>query len=168
MIQPFNGKHPKIHPTCMIHPSAVIIGDVELGPHVSVWPNATLRGDCAKIIVEARSNIQDGAVLHCDEGINLWIGPDVTIGHLAMLHSATIEEGSLIGMHATILQAKIAKETLIAAHSLIRSGQHCEAGCLYAGVPAVKKRELKPSEIAAQRKNAAHYVQLAADYVAQY
>src|SRR5580704_1425665 len=104
IILPWKGKAPKIAPDAFIAPNATIIGDVVIGAQASIWFGCVLRGDVNSIRVGARSNIQDGTVVHVEsEGCATFIGDDVLIGHLAMIHGATLENGSFIGMKATLL-----------------------------------------------------------------
>ena len=100
MIYSFESKSPSIHPSAYIAAEATVIGDVTIGPDVSVWPGAVIRGDVGRIVIGARSNIQDGSVVHVDTGGETILGEDVTVGHLAMIHSCRIESACLIGMSA--------------------------------------------------------------------
>ncbi|UIZ92196.1 gamma carbonic anhydrase family protein [Corynebacterium sp. CNCTC7651] len=163
MIYAFEGKTPQIDPTAYVAPGATIIGDVVLGPEVNIWPGAVLRGDVGRIIVGARSNIQDGSVVHVDTGGETVLGEDVTVGHMAMLHSCVIEDACLIGMSSTVLsRSRVGEGSIIAGGALVREGQEIPAFSLAAGVPAEVKRELEESTREARVKHAAHYVALAA------
>jgi len=120
-----------------IAPGAAVIGSVELGESVSVWFNAVIRGDNDHIKIGDGSNIQDGCILHVDEGYPLDIGQDVTVGHKVMLHGCSIGDGSLIGMNAVVLNgARIGKNCLIGAHALVTEGQEIPDGSLVLGSPA--------------------------------
>lgn len=131
-----------------IAPSASIIGSVTLKQGASVWFNAVLRGDNDLIEIGRNSNIQDGAVLHTDPGIELIVGDNVTVGHRTMLHGCTIGNNSLIGIGSTILNhAKIGGDCLVGAHSLITEGKEFPDGVLILGSPAKVARELETHEI---------------------
>lgn len=156
---------PKIDPTAWVADSAVVIGDVTLGPGVSVWPGAVLRADNAPIVIGARSNVQENAVLHTDPGRPLTIGEDVTIGHLAMLHGCNIGDACLIGIQAVLLNgATLGVGCLVGASALLTEDKVFAAGSLILGTPALVKRALTPAEIEAQRQTAQGYVARAARY----
>lgn len=151
---------PELGKDAWIAASAQVVGKVVLGAQVSVWFNAVLRGDNEPITVGARTNIQDGAVLHNDEGVPLTIGEDVSVGHMAMLHGCTVGNGSLIGMHATILnRAVIGKHCLIGAKTLIPEGKVIPDRSLVVGTPGRIIRELTNEEVARLATGAAHYVE---------
>ncbi|KAF7599731.1 MAG: gamma carbonic anhydrase family protein [Candidatus Dactylopiibacterium carminicum] len=129
--------------------SAHVIGRVILGADASVWFNAVLRGDNEPITIGARTNIQDGCVLHTDPGVPLTIGADVSVGHMAMLHGCTVGEGSLIGMNATLLnRSVIGKHCLIGAKTLIPEGKVIPDRSLVVGTPGRIIRELTDEEVA--------------------
>lgn len=142
-----------------IAPNATVIGDVRLGDNASVWWNATLRGDNDPIHIGAGSNIQDGSVLHTDEGIPMHIGANVTVGHLVMLHGCTIGDGSLIGIGSVILnRAVIGKSSIVGANTLIPEGKVFPDRVLIVGSPGKVVRELSDDEIIRLEKSAQHYV----------
>jgi carbonic anhydrase/acetyltransferase-like protein (isoleucine patch superfamily) len=156
---------PQIHPSAWVSDEAVLIGSVVVGAHTSIWPHAVLRGDNEPIIVGDHSNVQDGAVLHTDWGCPLTLGSYVTVGHLAMLHGCMVEDGALIGLHATLLNnARIGAESLVGAGALVTSGKHFAPRGLIVGSPAQRMRELRPEEIADLRRNAQSYEQHAQEY----
>ncbi|HKT07904.1 MAG TPA: gamma carbonic anhydrase family protein [Gemmatimonadaceae bacterium] len=133
---------PSIHPTAYIHPQAVILGDVSLGAHVSVWPTAVLRGDSDRIVVGDESNVQDGSVLHADHGLPAIVGKRVAIGHRAIVHGAVIEDGCLIGMGCVVLNgARVGAGSIIGAGAVVTEGMQIPPGSLVLGVPA---RVVKP------------------------
>ncbi len=133
--------------TSFIADSADIIGQVEMGSEVSVWFNAVIRGDTDLIQIGSRSNIQDGAVLHTDPGIQLILGQGVTVGHNAMLHGCKIGDFSLIGINSVVLNgAIIGSHTLIAANTLITEGKKIPSGVLVMGNPGKIVRELTKEE----------------------
>jgi len=162
MIYAFEGKAPTIHETAYVAPSATIIGDVTLGPDVNIWPGAVLRGDVGRIVIGARSNIQDGCVVHVDTGGETVLAEDVTVGHMALLHSCTVGPACLIGMSSTVLSRSVVGEgTIIAGGAVVLEGQEIPAFSLAAGVPAKVKRELDPATRADRVAHAAQYVKLA-------
>jgi carbonic anhydrase/acetyltransferase-like protein (isoleucine patch superfamily) len=142
-----------------IAPNASVIGRVKLNRNASVWFGATIRGDTESIIIGQNTNIQDGSVLHADPGYPLSIGPDVTVGHLAMLHGCTIGSNSLIGIGAVVLNgAKIGRNCLIGARALITEGKEIPDGSLVVGAPGRVARTLTESEIQGISRSAEHYV----------
>jgi carbonic anhydrase/acetyltransferase-like protein (isoleucine patch superfamily) len=166
MVRSFRGAIPKIAPSCYIDPSAQVIGDVVIGDGSSVWPNAVLRGDVNFIRVGEGTNIQDNSVLHVDsDGFPLNIGNRVTVGHSVVLHGCTIEDESLIGIGAIVLNgARIGKGSVIAAGALVAEGMEIPAYSLAMGVPAKVRREVTPEERERFRLNAEHYMELRDKY----
>ncbi|ODN43266.1 gamma carbonic anhydrase family protein [Piscirickettsia litoralis] len=172
-VRPFKGIFPKIGDRCYIDGAATVIGDVTLGKDVSVWPTAVLRGDVQKISVGARSNIQDGSVLHVTHdsqyqpgGMPLVIGEDVTVGHQATLHACTIADRCLIGMKATVLDgAKVEPLTIIGAGALVPPGKCLESGYLWVGAPVKKVRALTDKEIEFLSYSAQQYCKLKDEYL---
>jgi carbonic anhydrase/acetyltransferase-like protein (isoleucine patch superfamily) len=152
-----------------VAPNATIIGDVVLESESSVWFNVVIRGDNDTITIGARSNIQDGSVLHTDAGVPLTLGPSVSVGHLVMLHGCTIGEGSLIGIKAVILNgARIGRDCLIGANTLIAEGKTIPDRSLVLGSPGRVLRTLDDVEIAGIRAIADHYVDNARRYRADF
>lgn len=148
--------------------NATIVGKVRLKSNASVWFNAVLRGDNEWIVVGANSNIQDAAVLHADPGIPLHIGDNVTAGHTAMLHGCTIGDNSLIGIGSIILnRAKVGRNCIVGANSLITEGKEFPDGALIVGSPAKVVRDLKDEEIKHNTWSANHYVENAHRFLAQ-
>jgi carbonic anhydrase/acetyltransferase-like protein (isoleucine patch superfamily) len=149
--------------------NATVIGDVVLESESSVWFNVVIRGDNDTITIGARSNIQDGSVLHTDAGVALTLGPSVSVGHLVMLHGCTIGEGSLIGIKAVILNgAKIGRDCLIGANTLIAEGKTIPDRSLVLGSPGRVMRTLGDDEVARIRSIADHYVDNARRYRADF
>ena len=143
-----------------IAPDAQVIGRVELGEDAGIWFGAVLRGDNEPIVVGARTNIQEGAMVHTDPGYPVSIGPDCTIGHHAIVHGATIGANSLVGMGATILNgARIGANCLVGANALVTERKEFPDGSLIVGSPAKALRRLDDAAIAAIRGSAAHYVE---------
>ncbi|WP_010632071.1 gamma carbonic anhydrase family protein [Sporolactobacillus vineae] len=161
------GEHfPKVDPSVFIAPGAQVIGQVVLGARASVWFNAVLRGDEAGIFIGEGSNIQDGTVVHVDAKDPVRVGKNVTVGHNVTLHGCTVEDGSLIGMGATILNgAVIKKGALVAAGALVLENQVVEAGTLVAGVPAKERRKLSQDNADYLKYDAAHYMAQAKKYL---
>lgn len=171
-IHAFRNQHPKLGQAVFIDPSAVVIGDVELGDDVSIWPGAVVRGDMHCIRIGARTSVQDGVVLHIThasdynpDGYPLTIGSDVTIGHQACLHGCTIGNEVLIGIGATVLDGAVVEDqVVIGAGSLVPPGKRLESGYLYVGSPARQKRSLSDNELSYFRYSAANYVKLKDEY----
>ena len=172
-VRAYRNIQPKLGANVYVDPAASVIGDVELGDDVSVWPGAVLRGDVERIRVGARTNVQDGAVLHVTHdgpytpgGRPCIVGADVTIGHGAVIHACTIEDCCLIGMHATVLDgALVRRHAFIGAGALIAPGKVVGEGELWVGNPARCVRKLGDTEIEALRYSARHYVELKNDYL---
>jgi len=155
----FKGQRPTRHASAWVAPSADVIGDVVLGEDVSVWFRAVIRADNTRIPIGARSNVQEGAMLHSDPGSPLTIGEDVTIGHHAILHGCTVGDRVLIGMGATVLNnAVIADDCLVGAGALVTEGKTFPPGSLIVGSPAKAVRQLDERAIAMLKVSAAHYV----------
>jgi len=153
---------PQIDPTAYVAAQAVIIGDVRLAAHSSVWPTAVLRGDINYIEIGEGSNIQDGSIVHLADDIPVIVGKLVTVGHRAILHACTVEDNCLIGMSATILdEAVIGAGSIVGAHALVTKGTRIPPGSLVMGMPAKVVRPLHPEEIAGIRSWADHYIELA-------
>jgi carbonic anhydrase/acetyltransferase-like protein (isoleucine patch superfamily) len=151
-----------------VAPNATVIGDVILGDQASIWWNAVVRGDNDTITIGAGSNIQDGSVLHADEGVPLTLGDRVTVGHLVMLHGCTIGEESLIGIKSVILnRAVIGRHCIIGANSLIPEGKVIPERSLVMGSPGKVVRQLSDEEVAKLRLAAQGYVDNARRYRAE-
>ncbi|MEG8016892.1 gamma carbonic anhydrase family protein [Sphingomonas sp. LR55] len=152
------GRRPTLADDVWVAPSADVIGDARLGEGASVWFGAVIRADNTPILVGARTNIQEGAMLHSDPGAPLTVGEGCTIGHHAILHGCTIGDNVLVGMGATILNnAVIGENSLIGANALVTEGKVFPAGSLIVGAPAKAVRDLPPEAIAGLRMSAAAY-----------
>ena len=150
---------PQLGAGAWVADSAQVIGQVELGEDASVWFGAILRGDTEPLRIGRGSNIQDGSVVHADQGTPCVIGEHVTVGHQVMLHGCTIGDGSLIGIQAVVLNgAKIGKHCLVGAGALVTEGKEFPDGSMIIGSPARVVRELTPEQIAGIRASAEHYV----------
>jgi carbonic anhydrase/acetyltransferase-like protein (isoleucine patch superfamily) len=160
-----HGVEPRIHPTAFVARGAWVIGDVEVGALAGIWFNAVLRGDINAIRVGARSNVQDGCVVHVTGQLPAVIGEDVTIGHKAMIHGCTIADGSLIGMNAVVLDgARVGPHAMVAAGSVIREHSVVPEGTLAAGVPARIVRKLSEEERRQLLQSAQNYVTYARSF----
>lgn len=165
----FGGKSPLVDATAFVAPGAQLIGDVEIGPETSIWYNCVLRGDVNRIRIGARSNIQDGSIVHVDspkpgmeEGHPTIIGSDVLIGHLAMVHGCILHDRAFVGLGSIVMDGcEIESDAMLAAGAMLTPGKRIPAGQLWAGRPAKYVRDLTPEELAAQRAGVAHYVALA-------
>ncbi|HKU79177.1 MAG TPA: gamma carbonic anhydrase family protein [Rhodanobacteraceae bacterium] len=172
-IRAYRNIQPKLGANVYVDPAATVIGDVELGDDASVWPGAVLRGDVERIRIGARTNVQDGAVVHVTHdgpytpgGQPCIVGADVTIGHGAVIHACTIEDCCLIGMHATVLDGAVVKRhAFVGAGELVAPGKVVNEGELWIGNPARCVRTLTETEIEALRYSARHYVELKNDYL---
>lgn len=168
LLLPYRGITPTIHPTAWVAPNATLIGDVTIGPGASVWFGAVLRGDMDRIVLGAGSNLQDNVVVHTDTGVPALIGENVGVGHLALVHGATIEDGSLIGMGAKLLnRSLIGARSFVAAGALVLEGQEVPSGHLVAGLPAKDRGEMNAEMAERVRSNAFTYQKLAAEYRAE-
>ena len=144
MIYALGDLEPKIDPTAYVHPQAVLIGQVELGPESSVWPSAVLRADNAPIVVGARTSIQDGSVLHVAPGFPTIVGADCVIGHLVHMEGCTIEDRALVGSGAVVLHGAIVRtEALVGAGALVPGGMEVPSRAQALGVPA----KLRPDSV---------------------
>jgi carbonic anhydrase/acetyltransferase-like protein (isoleucine patch superfamily) len=161
-----NGVAPQIHPTAWVAPTAVLIGAVHLGPGANIWFNCVLRADTNPIIIGARSNIQDGTIIHVDHGENFTeIGDDVTVGHAAIIHACKLRNRAFVGMGATVLDGAVIEEAgLLAAHGLLAPGKRIGPYELWMGAPARLNRVMTAAERAAWDATAPHYLGLSARY----
>jgi carbonic anhydrase/acetyltransferase-like protein (isoleucine patch superfamily) len=164
-IYSLRGTSPLVHRSAYLWDSAILIGDVEIGPHSSVWPGASIRGDEDKIRIGARCSLQEGAVIHADHNCPVTVGDDVTIGHQALLHGCRVGEGSLIGMQAVVMNgAVIGRHSLVGAGALVTERSVFPERSLILGSPAKVTRSLTDSEVAQLIENAQYYVRLADEY----
>lgn len=161
-----NGKTPRIHDTAFIAPGCRIIGDVEVGEGASIWYNCVIRGDVNFIRIGARSNVQDGSVIHCDSGFGdnagfpTIIGEDCLVGHMAMLHGCVIEDRGFVGLGAIVMDGcVIESEAMLAAGAMLTPGKRISSGQLWGGRPAKYMRDLDAAFHIGNRMGVAHYVQ---------
>lgn len=169
-ILSYRGVWPQIHETAFVAPSAVLIGDVVIGPESSVWAGCILRGDLGPLRVGRRSNLQDGTVMHATDpsqgGHGVFVGDEVTVGHMALLHDCVVEDRAFIGMRATILDGgRVESEGMLAAGALLTPGKVVGRGQIWAGNPAKFFREIKPEERVSFDSRAGEYAALAASYL---
>jgi carbonic anhydrase/acetyltransferase-like protein (isoleucine patch superfamily) len=168
MLIPFNGKTPRVDPSAFVAPTAVLIGDVVVGPQASIWFGAVLRGDNGPIRIGARTSIQDNAVVHVSEHGGTYIGDDVTVGHAAVMEDCTIEPHALIGSNATLLNGcRIGAGSLIAAGSVVGERAEIPPHMLAAGAPATVKKKIEGEAAHWIDISAAEYVKLSRTYLAQ-
>ena len=164
-IVPFFGKVPRIHDSAFVAPGACIIGDVEIGPDASVWYNCVLRGDINRIVIGARSNLQDGTIVHVEapraggEGSPVLVGEDALVGHMAILHGCVLEDRAFVGMGAVVMDdCRIGSAAMLAAGAMLTSGKAIPAGELWAGRPAKLMRGLTQQQRDAMLAQSLHYV----------
>lgn len=174
LIRGFAGKRPKIDPAAFVAETAAVIGDVEIAAGASVWYGCVLRGDINRIRVGRNTNIQDGTVVHVnhdrvgDGGMPTFIGDNVVIGHMALIHACTLEDGAFIGMGAVIMdEAVVERGAMVAAGALVTPRKVVKSGELWAGRPARFLRKLRESEAAEGPYIAKHYAELGAAYLAE-
>ena len=173
-IRPYRNQLPRLGANVYIDPAALVIGDVEFGEDASLWPFTVARGDVNFIRIGARTNVQDGTVLHVTHdgpytpgGMPLVIGSDVTIGHGAILHACTIEDACLIGMRAAVLDgARVSRHSMVGAGAVVTPGKVVGEGELWLGNPARFVRMLGATQIEQLYYSAQHYVRLKDEYLA--
>lgn len=162
-----NGKAPRIDDSAFIAPGCRIIGDVTIGPDASVWYNCVLRADVSSIVIGARSNIQDGSVIHCDgpnpfrpEGFPTMIGDDVLVGHMAMVHGCTLKDRAFVGLGAVVMNGcVIGSDAMLGAGALLTENKVIGDRELWAGRPARLVRDIDDAMAMGMRMGTAHYVE---------
>jgi carbonic anhydrase/acetyltransferase-like protein (isoleucine patch superfamily) len=168
MIIEYRGKRPRVHPSAFVAPTAVLIGDVEVGEESSIWFGAVLRGDNGPIRIGARTSIQDNCVLHVSENGQTTVGNDVTVGHCAVMEDCRIEQFALIGSNAVVLGgAVVGARSLIAAGSVVGENAEIPPGVLAAGAPAKVKKQLEGESAHWIDISAREYVALSRSYMEQ-
>ncbi len=160
LILPVKGISPQLGSNCFVADNATLVGDVVLGSECSVWFNAVIRGDVHRIRIGNKTNIQDGAVIHCTyQKAPTTIGNNVSIGHRAIVHGCTVEDNVLIGMGAIVMDhALVQKNCIVAAGAIVLENTVCESGFIYAGIPARKVKPLSQEQIDGLDKVADNYV----------
>ena len=174
-LRSYRGITPKLGARVYVDPAASVIGDVELGDDASIWPGTVVRGDVNLIRIGARTNLQDGTIVHVTHdgpftqgGCPTRIGADVTIGHAAVIHACAIEDACLVGMHATILDgAVVKKHGFVGAGAVVSPGKTVGEAELWLGNPARLVRKLSDQEIEQLYYSAKHYIRLKDEYLAQ-
>lgn len=165
-IIPLGSKVPRIHSSAFIAPGCRIIGDVEIGPDASVWYNCVIRGDAHRIVIGARTNIQDGTVVHCDsprpkrpDGFPTIIGEDVLIGHMVMLHGCTLLDRAFVGLGSIVMDGCVVEgDAMLAAGAMLTPGKHVPHRQLWSGRPAKYMRDLTDEAVIGMRTGVEHYV----------
>jgi carbonic anhydrase/acetyltransferase-like protein (isoleucine patch superfamily) len=173
--RPYRDIQPKLAPGAWIDPTAWVIGDVELGEDVSIWPMVLIRGDVNHVRIGARSNIQDGSLVHVsrpfpgnEHGWPTLLGEDVVVGHKVSLHGCRIADRVLVGIGAIVLDnVEVQSDVIIGAGSVVTPGKVLASGNLYVGNPARLSRALRPDEIARIPKMARDYIRLKQEYESQ-
>jgi len=169
LIRSYKGHEPKIADDVFIAENAVLIGDVEIGSQSSIWYGCVLRGDVEKIRIGERSNIQDGTIIHVTaDKFGTYIGNDVLVGHNAVVHGCTLEDGAFVGMGAVVLDGVVVEGgAMVAAGALVTPGKRVRAGELWGGNPAKKMRDLTAQQIAGLKEGTDHYVEVAGQYLSE-
>lgn len=165
-IEAIDGKKPRIHSSAFIAPGCRIVGDVEIGPDSSIWYNCVIRGDANRIVIGARTNIQDGTVVHCDspkpkrpEGFPTIIGDDVLIGHMAMIHGCTLEDRAFVGLGAIVMDGcRVESDAMLAAGAMLTPGKVIPSRQMWMGRPAVFTRDLNDAQLAELQMGVTGYV----------
>lgn len=166
LVRPYKDSAPVLDPSAFIAENAVIIGDVKIGAESSVWYGCILRGDVNNIIIGNRTNIQDGTVIHVSSTTQgTYIGDDVTVGHMALLHACTIGNRCLIGMKACVMDdAVVEDDAMVAAGALVTPGKRIPSGQLWGGAPARYMRDLSAKDLAFIKLSSERYVRLLTTY----
>lgn len=166
LVLPYRDRRPRIAPDAFVAPGAAVIGDVEVGSQASIWFSSVVRGDVNHIRIGARSNLQDGTIVHVTrERFPTQIGVGVLIGHGCIIHGCTLEDGCYIGLGSTVMDGAVVEPgAMLAAGSLLTPGKRVPAGELWGGRPARRMREIRPEEPATWAEQVTQYLELAAEY----
>lgn len=171
LIRPHHGVSPTIDPRAFVAETAAVIGAVTIAADASIWYGCVLRGDVNTITIGARTNVQDGTIIHCnrdrdgDGGMATRIGADITIGHMALLHACTLEDGCFIGMRSVVMDGAVVESGgMVAAGAVVTPHKVVREGELWAGMPAKMLRPLSAGELAGFKDQAEHYVELSKSY----
>lgn len=168
LILPYRDKRPVIAADAYVAPTATVVGDVEVGAAASLWFGVVVRADVNDVRIGAGTNIQDGTVIHVSRTLQgTYIGSDVTIGHLALVHACTLHDGAFIGMKACVMDGAVVETgAMVAAGALVTPGKRVRTGELWAGLPAQPMRTVTAQELAGFRATVDRYKDLAAEYLA--
>jgi carbonic anhydrase/acetyltransferase-like protein (isoleucine patch superfamily) len=169
VFKEFRGLYPKVGHNVYLADDVVLIGDVTIEDDCSIWWGSVLRGDCGALVIGHGSNVQDGSLIHATTAYStVRIGPNVSVGHHAIVHGASVEEGVLVGMKSTLLDlAHIGAFSIVGAGAVVLEGMEVPADRLVTGIPAKIKQELLPENRAARLRHAEEYRELAAEYLGQ-
>lgn len=167
VIVPYRGISPRFPSSVFIAATAAVVGDVEIGENSSIWFGCSVRGDVREVRIGCRTNIQDGTVIHVTGALQgTFIGSDITIGHMALLHACTLEDGCFVGMKACVMDGAVVESgAMVAAGALVTPGKRVKSGQLWAGSPAKYSRDLTEKELAFLPVSAANYATLAREYL---
>ncbi len=161
----YKGKTPRIDPSAFLAETAVVIGDVEIGPEVSIWFGVIIRGDTAPIRIGARTNVQDGTIIHVDEDAPTTIGENVVIGHGAIVHGTTVGDGAQVSIGAILLShSTVEPGAIVAASALVPEGATVPANTVVMGIPARPTREVTDQDLRGVRQVVDHYVEAGREY----
>jgi len=163
---PHNGVWPKVDPSAFIAPGAIIMGDVEIGPEATIWPGVVIRGDVNYVRIGARTNLQDGTVVHVSrDKYPCVLGAGITVGHKALLHACRVEDGAFIGMSSTVMDGAVVEGGgMVAAGALVTPGKRVKSGEIWAGSPARFMRDISESEKAYALESVEVYCRLGREY----
>jgi carbonic anhydrase/acetyltransferase-like protein (isoleucine patch superfamily) len=154
-----------IHETAFVAPNATVLGNVRIGAHASIWFGAVIRAEMASVEIGERTNVQDGAIIHVDHGFPARLGADVTVGHRAVVHGATVDDNCIVGIGAILLNGcHIGANSIVGAGALVPEGKEYPPNSLLIGVPARVARTLTPEQVARIAEGADHYVMFGAAY----
>ena len=169
ILKEFRGLYPKVGNNVYLADNVVLIGDVTIEDDCSIWWGSVLRGDCGALVIGRGSNVQDGSLIHATTGQStVRLGPNVSVGHHAIIHGASLEEGVLVGMKSTVLDlAHIGAFSIVGAGAVVLEGTRVPEDRLVTGIPAKIKKELPPENRPARLRHAEEYRELAAVYLAQ-
>ena len=166
VIQPYRGVWPQIHESAYLAANTTIIGDVEIGARSSLWPGVVIRGDVNDVRIGTDTNIQDGSVIHVAKDLQgTYLGDEITVGHMVLLHACTLESGCFIGMRSCLMDGVVVERgAMVAAGAVVTPGKRVRTGELWSGVPAKPQRDVRADEVDYFAVSVARYRDLAAEY----
>ncbi len=167
VIQPYRDVWPRIHDTAYVAANTTIIGDVEIGAGSSIWPGVVIRGDVNDVRIGSGSNVQDGTVIHVAKDLQgTYLGDQITVGHMVLLHACTLESGCFIGMRSCVMDGAVVESgAMVAAGALVTPGKRVRSGEVWAGTPAKPQRQVRPEEVDMFGVLVARYRDLGAEYL---